>query len=66
MTGEPAGLHCPGCGQPPVFVFAGGQQCFCGTDDCPWFTWDPALSLAELNAGAGTIDLSGWTRGEQQ
>ena len=58
MTGGPVGLKCPGCGEPPMWLFGGGTQAFCGTDDCPWFTWDPTMTLAELNADAKTIDLS--------
>ena len=57
--GDPVGLNCPGCGQPPVWLFGGGHQAFCGSDDCPWFTWDPAKTLAELNASANVIDLGG-------
>lgn len=56
---KPVGLNCPGCGEPLVFLFGGGTQAFCQTDDCPWFTWDPTKSLAELNAAAKTIDLHG-------
>lgn len=59
VTGEPVGLKCPGCGEPPAWVFDSGRQCFCGTDGCPFVTWDSTLTLAELNADAGTIDLSG-------
>lgn len=59
MTGGPAGLKCPGCGERPVFLFGGGSQAWCGSDDCPILTWNPELSLAELNADAGTIDLGG-------
>lgn len=57
MSGAPVGLSCPGCGSPPEFLFGDGHQAFCGTDECPWLTWDPALTLAELNASAKTIDL---------
>ncbi len=57
--GEPVGLHCPGCGRPPIWVFGGGSQAWCGTDDCPILTWNPRLTLAELNAGAKMIDLRG-------
>ena len=57
MSGGPVGLKCPGCGEPPRWLIGGGTQAFCGTDDCPWFTWDPTMTLAELNADAGTIDL---------
>lgn len=52
------GLNCPGCGEPPLYLMGGGHQAFCGTDDCPWFTWDPTLTLAELNDGAKVIDLT--------
>lgn len=55
----PVGLNCPGCGQPPMMVFGGGTQAFCETDDCPWFTWDPTKTLAELNASVRVIDLEG-------
>lgn len=58
--GTPVGLNCPGCGELPAFVFADGRQCFCGTDGCPFFMWDATKTLAELNADAGTIDLSGF------
>ena len=57
VSGGPVGLKCPGCGEDPVFLFGGGTQAWCGTDDCPILTWNPELSLAELNADAGTIDL---------
>jgi hypothetical protein len=58
--GEPAGLTCPGCGEPPVLLLGGGTQAFCGTDDCPWFTWDPTKTLSELNAAVQVLDLSGY------
>lgn len=54
----PVGLKCPACGQPPRLVLDGGQQAFCGTDDCPWVMWNPTKTLAELNADATTVDLS--------
>jgi hypothetical protein len=57
VTGGPVGLKCPGCGELPVFLFGGGTQAWCGTDDCPILTWNPELSLAELNADAKAIDL---------
>ena len=58
-TGLPVGLDCPGCGEPPMMLMGGGTQAFCGTDDCPWFTWDPTKTLAELNASATRIDFPG-------
>lgn len=57
--GEPVGLNCPGCGEDPVFLFGGGTQAFCGTDDCPILTWNPTKTLAELNADSKAIDLEG-------
>jgi len=57
--GAQVGLKCPGCGEPPVFLFGGGTQAWCGTDDCPILTWNPALTLAQLNAGGKVIDLRG-------
>ena len=38
-------------------LMGGGTQAFCGTDDCPFFTWDPTKTRAELNAEATVIDL---------
>ena len=58
--GTPVGLSCPGCGEPPEFVFGGGTQAWCGNGDCPILTWDATKTLAENNADAGTVDLSGW------
>jgi hypothetical protein len=63
MSGEPVGLKCPGCGEPPLYLLGGGTQAFCGTDDCPWLTWDPTKTLAELNAGPGTIGLPDFSGG---
>lgn len=57
MSNEPVGLICPGCGEPPVFLLGGGTQAWCGTGDCPILTWDPTMTLAELNADAKTVDL---------
>lgn len=34
---------CPLCNEPPALVF--GRQAFCGTEDCPTFTWDRTLPL---------------------
>jgi hypothetical protein len=55
---EPIGLNCPGCGEPPRFVIAGGNQAFCGTDACRILMWDPAQTRAEMLAeGVHEIDL---------
>ena len=53
--GEAVGMHCPGCGQPPVMAFA--TQAFCGTDDCKVITWNPTLTMDELLDNAQHIDL---------
>jgi hypothetical protein len=37
--------RCPVCDSPPVMVFGGGTQAFCGNDDCSTVTWNPAESL---------------------
>ena len=58
MRGILVGLNCPGCGEAPYMVMGGGTQAFCGTDDCPFLTWDPTKTLAELNADAKMINLS--------
>jgi hypothetical protein len=55
---DPVGQICPACGEPPRFLLGGGTQAFCGTDDCPVFTWDPTKTRAELNASMTVIDLS--------
>jgi hypothetical protein len=52
----PVGLTCPACGEPPIWVF-GGTQAWCQTDDCPILTWNPTMTLAELNAQAKVVDL---------
>lgn len=36
---------CPVCGKPPVMVFGGGSQAFCGNDDCSTLCWNPMKSL---------------------
>jgi hypothetical protein len=56
MRGQPAGLNCPGCGEPPALT-VGGNQAFCGNDDCRILLWDPALSVTENMAGAHEVDL---------
>lgn len=40
---------CPLCGDPPMMVFGGGTQAFCGNDDgCPVLTWDPTRTADEF------------------
>lgn len=60
MTGQPAGLLCLGCGQPPYAVLGGGTQAFCGTPDCRVVTWDPTMTVDEMLEDISYIDLSGW------
>ena len=59
MADDPTGLACPGCGKPPMFLFGGGHQAFCGSDDCRVLTWDPAQTVAEFYASAKITDLRG-------
>lgn len=49
--------RCPLCGQPPVMVFGGGTQAFCGNDDCHMFTWDQTLSRSGNLQAADFIQL---------
>lgn len=51
--------YCPRCGQRPVLTLDNGRQSFCGTERCTVITWDQTLTAAELEASAGTVDLSG-------
>ena len=55
--GEPVGLKCPACGEPPLWLMGGGSQAWCGTDDCPILTWNPVKTRAELAADLKVIDL---------
>ena len=57
LTPGPVGLKCPACGEPPIWLFGGGTQAWCQTDDCPILTWNPTMTLAELNANAKAVDL---------
>ena len=36
---------CPVCSQPPIMVFGGGTQAFCGNDDCSTLCWNPSKSI---------------------
>lgn len=60
--GEVSGLNCPGCGHLAVFL-VGDRQAFCGNDDCVVLTWDPAKTVAELEANMHEIDLRGGRNG---
>lgn len=57
MTGQPVGLKCPACGEPPLWLFGGGTQAWCGTDDCPILTWNPTKTLTELAAELKVVNL---------
>jgi len=48
---------CPFCGQPPVMIFGGGTQAFCGNDDCTLLKWDPSKTLDENLLDAREVDL---------
>jgi len=56
---------CPVCSHPPVMMFGGGTQAFCGNDDCGVLCWNPSLSLDENLQDVGFADLSaGGNQGE--
>lgn len=59
MSGQPAGLHCPGCEQ-MAYMILGATQAFCGNDDCAILIWDPLKTPAENMSAMNYIDLSGW------
>jgi hypothetical protein len=48
---------CPMCGEPPMMVFGGGTQAFCGNDYCPVFTWDPSKSRDHFLETAREISI---------
>ena len=50
--------NCPLCGHPPLMVFGGGTQAFCGAGDCPVLTWDPSASLDHNLLNSGFVRLS--------
>ena len=49
---------CPVCGQPPVMVFGGWTQAFCGNDDCNIVCWDPSKSLDDNLLDVGFVTLT--------
>ena len=59
-AGEPAGLTCPLCGEPPVWLLGGGRQAFCGSEDCKIVTWNPTRTVDENLTEVSFIDLSSW------
>lgn len=54
---EPVGYNCPGCGQHALMALAGGEQAFCGNDECHVLSWNPTLTLEEL---ATKMDVAEW------
>jgi len=48
--------NCSLCGQPPLFSF-GGEQAFCGNDDCALILWDPSVSLEDNLMDAGVVQF---------
>lgn len=59
---EPIGLNCPGCNQFASIVMQGGDQAFCGNDDCGVFMWSPSMTYGEL-AREGVVKLdTSWLR----
>jgi len=48
--------NCPLCKAPPTFRM--DRQCFCGSEDCPVFTWDAMGDPDEFFATAKLISLS--------
>ncbi|MCL2582945.1 MAG: hypothetical protein FWE35_10855 [Streptosporangiales bacterium] len=55
--GAPTGLFCPGCGKPAAVSL--GDQAFCRTQGCEWFSWDPHLTAEECRRDARLIDIPG-------
>lgn len=56
-TPIPAGPLCPRCGSPPLPLSL--DVCLCPNLDCRVFAWDPALTAAQFEAAATTIDITG-------
>lgn len=59
MTGQPQGLNCPLCSQPPALVI-GTQQAMCGNEECKALFWDPTKTIDELMDTVHIINLTGW------
>jgi hypothetical protein len=56
--GEPLGLWCPQCGEPPTVILAPGSSVFCGNTACRILMWDPTMSYAQmLEEGIREVDL---------
>lgn len=50
--------NCPVCKKPPVMLYGGGTQAFCGDPACQVMTWNPNDTVEQFHATAGTVDLS--------
>jgi hypothetical protein len=49
--------NCPGCKQPPAFVFDDGKQCVCSTvEGCKVIFWDATLTIDEMLDGLAMLD----------
>ena len=55
---EPLTPDCPVCDQPPYMVMGGGTQAFCGSDECPVWTWNPAESREHFLATAREVQIT--------
>lgn len=55
MNGTPV---CPLCGQPPYRILAGGEQAFCGSDDCQIIIWNANKSIDQNMQDLSFVDLS--------
>jgi hypothetical protein len=51
-----------------MIILDGGHQAFCGTDDCPTFTWDMHLDIDTLMEHMTPVEITTRVRddGEQQ
>ena len=47
----------PLCDEPPLWVLGGGTQAFCGSVECPVFTWDPTKSRQHFLETAREISI---------
>ena len=49
--------RCPQCDSPPMMVFGGGTQAFCGNDDCNTLTWNPTHSLDQNLMAVNFVEI---------
>jgi len=57
VTGQPAGLVCPGYSE-LAYAVIGTTQAVCGNEDCNVIMWDPTRPIQEQPVQE--IDLTGW------